>query len=1468
MLKICLDLRTLSTMAALYLMLTSLLFCSVAATHEGPSFQVLQGAWSSCSRINASNNSCYRTREAVCVRTSDNRTASWYFCTERGAERPQTVEICPQGSCLQNCAVSEWSAWSTCNCSLDLFKNRTRRVLSPPRNGGRTCPSLFERSLCPCARNLPFDAQPRRHTWRTLPWRGCRAFNASSRCGAGLRSRSVECVNVEGQVVDPAYCLQEPAYSHLQPPQVEMLCEIPCSCILGEWSPFSSCAPVCTSRSPRRGHRTRTRLILRSPTPGGQGCEATEEIAPCSFSEDTCPNYIWETSDWSPCRFQRGASCGRGHMKRYVYCLEIQNGTSRSVDNIFCQRLANQTQPLTLHICEVSCPRSCHVGEWSEWTECPITCQRTYSNRTRSVLVPPSGNEVCPHTLELRPCPEIPCARWMAKLFVCLSTNGSVDCGPGTESRQILCVDPEGRMLDPLLCRGLPSPSPSMSCHIPCPHDCVLSDWSDWSPCSRSEVCSGHIVYQTRQRHFVAQGLNCSHTAADLIETRACPNDTTICNPATHYYIQQQPWGRCIAVEDPLRSSGGLPDLIQFDDFGFSSRCNGRGTRNHTNVCMKGNQVVQPSDCPITFQLTETESCELPCPRECEYTEWSAYSECPCGVENPMHNRTRRLIQFSSPDDDRDCNVGENGLQSQSEVCVPSSCQMNGGVVAWRTSEWSTCHLFEEISSRNNTGSQSRCGLGYQNRTVVCVEIGTNSVVSSVRCDTALSEARPMDVHSCHRSCVERCLVTEWSDFSTCTFGGSMVRHRDIIPRTGYIDWHEGCPELSSIVTVENISCPSFLSSCYAYHQEPWTDCILDSPLDTCGNGRQYRNVLCVNACSLFTPVDESFCELAGSPRPPQEDNCNIKCERNCIQSNWTDWSPCSTTCGTGYRSRTRSTITPNITRGRPCGPQMETDTCDNEPCPLVEVLPGSFGECIAENTTSQCGPGVRSREPLCFINRELHEYSACGAIGSSISFPRNETCLSPCPGECVMGEWGEWSSCSTNCPVGSCQRHRQRSVLRKGSDGCMEMMQQYEICYPPENPHQWRVGPWKDCIIKPPDRGGAEIPSPGHYCGEGVHSRVVNCVNSMTGEVVVDLFCSEADLDKPVTSENCSLPCPVDCRVGPFSDWSECERCASRSVQWRERSVVIAPMYGGEECPDLRQGKPCGLRGCVAHTLRQHGIVSDTDYTTNGQCGSISMRQALTCLRNTAFVSSSQCPNWEAAESPSYNTSSCPLEPNCTFSEWSDWSECKALCQDPQVSFSFRTRRLMSSHSGSTSACESQQHQQRPCSVEPESEMPSLESENWNGTEVTTEISLQPTEMTGTCLDFTWQVSEWNANGRDVYCESNTGIRVENGGCPNLIMPRSRNETCDDYDCPIDATCHVIEGKCNMSCPGYFEEIQGACLPKRGCSRDSHCLLPHTNCSSHANCTCGEGYTMTTMVSHDHTYLTLFTSMYSFVAG
>lgn len=77
-------------------------------------------------------------------------------------------------------------------------------------------------------------------------------------------------------------------------------------------------------------------------------------------------------------------------------------------------------------------------------------------------------------------------------------------------------------------------------------------------------------------------------------------------------------------------------------------------------------------------------------------------------------------------------------------------------------------------------------------------------------------------------------------------------------------------------------------------------------------------------------------------------------CSGDCVLGVWGDYGACSTTCGGGTKTRTRTILLPQLPDGNPCvGPMEETIACGNPRCPCI---PGFAGP--ADDVCTACEIG------------------------------------------------------------------------------------------------------------------------------------------------------------------------------------------------------------------------------------------------------------------------------------------------------------------------------------------------------------------------------------------------------------------------------------------------------------------------------------------------------------------------------
>ncbi|KAL5248471.1 hypothetical protein ACHWQZ_G017609 [Mnemiopsis leidyi] len=102
---------------------------------------------------------------------------------------------------------------------------------------------------------------------------------------------------------------------------------------------------------------------------------------------------------------------------------------------------------------------------------------------------------------------------------------------------------------------------------------------------------------------------------------------------------------------------------------------------------------------------------------------------------------------------------------------------------------------------------------------------------------------------------------------------------------------------------------------------------------ETCGTGRQIRTRTCTKPAPQYGGAD-----CTGTAEETQ--NCNT---RHCpIDGGWSDndeWSKCTKLCGTGTQNRTRTCTNPAPQYGgADCtGTAEQTQECNNKPCPIKE---------------------------------------------------------------------------------------------------------------------------------------------------------------------------------------------------------------------------------------------------------------------------------------------------------------------------------------------------------------------------------------------------------------------------------------------------------------------------------------------------------------------------------------------------
>ncbi|XP_046701231.1 thrombospondin type-1 domain-containing protein 7B isoform X2 [Silurus meridionalis] len=1147
-------------------------------------------------------------------------------------------------------------------------------------------------------------------------------------------------------------------------------------CGTSDWSSWSSCSKTCQSSDLSPGYRVRSRTVVQPSVGGGRECSALQEKEACNIIGDLlpkCPRYEWRSTDWSDCRVTPllshqekkavniSALCGGGVQSRDSYCVQVQDETiprqrrdvSRPVSVSLCE---DTLVPSSVRSCSLACSQPCLLTQWSSWGPClPEDCsqgRRGYRERRRRVLGEGSGISIdCGHVLEFIPCEDPVCFQWRVEdEGACRANEGT--CGSGVRRRSVTCVNSEGVVVEAGLCEETPPPV-EVVCEVACPGDCVISSWSDWSPCSQSCAKKNTEGKQSRSRIILAspgQGGKLCPPAPSLEEWRSCNN-----NPCVVFYWEASPWSPC--VPDPSVS------LNRSDASNHTLSCSA-GLQTRKVTCMKINgAAVTAKRCPDSARLDSVQSCVLPCKRDCVVTLFSEWTVCPhtCLPANsttPTQSRYRMVVQRAAGGG-QEC---PDTLFEERECEPLPLCP----TYRWRPHKWQACTLVPDSLRQGTLGEVETCGRGLEKRALSCVNENDEPVGMS----ECVQWAGPMppQVQSCWISCKDDCTFSPWSKFSECSgCEGTRTRKRTV---TGRSRKRERCLKEDVYPLVESEPCV-----CDKLISEPWGNwsvCILPKAPATlspngwrgekevieCGEGKHYHAMACLDQSGRL--LDPSHC----AETDLQEETCSIPCPLDCRLSSWSPWSPCSVSCGSGLRVRSRWLREKPFNGGRPC-PKLDLKNQVSEVvpcrgvCAVYQWVTESWSFCSINTVDegSTCGEGVQSRKIRCVLHGDgvNESHSVNDSLCDQDDVPAQaRTCTLPCPDDCVMSPWSHWSSCPMSCDANSV-RTRTRQMLRPPSaHATCPGRNETEPCAFNANcfNYQYNVSGWSSCML-----------SEHAVCGEGTRIRLLDCIRS--DSKLVDLsVCDELALSQPWTlSEACRVDCPISCMLSEWTQWTECSHsCGNQGVTSRSRRVLQEAHEEGRPCPSqLSQTKPCPIRPCYSWLLGDWSSC----YVEGAECGDGVRRRNLSCVVHWGHwpksggprpdvyapvlqVDNEKCNEQFGTENEPELQQPCfiPCPGDCHLTDWSLWSSCQLTCVEGR-SFEVeghqaRSRAVIVQTLENQESCPDQEIETRPCKG-------------------------------GKCHSYEWKTSSWSDNVREVWCQRSDGVNVT-GGCLAVNKPTS----------------------------------------------------------------------------------------------
>jgi hypothetical protein len=637
------------------------------------------------------------------------------------------------------------------------------------------------------------------------------------------------------------------------------------------------------------------------------------------------------------------------------------------------------------------------------------------------------------------------------------------------------------------------------------------------------------------------------------------------------------------------------------------------------------------------------------CPVDCVVGEWATEGTCSLTCGGGLQKKVRKITQ-DTENGGKTCPVLEEIVKCNVQKC-PVDCKVS----MWRDNECDkecgggTMEMFRNITIKPAFKGKA------------CPALTKNASCNADPC--------PMD-----------CEMGAWTAYGNCTAEcgpGKQIRTR--VKKVSAAFGGKGCDDeevVSDSKACTTGPCP------VACVLGPWSSFGKCNSDTDCGNGTKTRSRLkLVEAqhnggdCPASDLVDTDDC------------NTGVPCPIDCVMGPWKKQpggaAGCTKTCGRGKEYWHRAPSIKSQHGGKRCGPNSKTVPCNEEPCPVdcqtsdwVDVLsdmnnctqmkPAAAAalngskSCIRPDTlrkgsrftigqvdyccprsgevcSKTCGGG-RKQQQRAVATKPAFEGKNCPALNRKVDCNTHA-----CPKECVLTPWKNSGDCSVTCGGGN--RTQVRTVDQPATAGgaCSMVRSRQARCNEHACPVDCVVSEWRD-----DPAANCSVP-----CGKGEIRQIRHVVvpASNGGKACKALsqlvFCG-------------GNPCPLDCKMGPFTTWSECSAKCGPGQRSRDRMTLISAQHGGKECDEhVKEVEECKVADCPPVCKMSDWTDWDDCYSDQG-CGNgttIRTRKVLT----VSTTNGQECP--KAAEN---ETKTCALQPcpvDCVMGQWKRAGTCSKSC-------------------------------------------------------------------------------------------------------------------------------------------------------------------------------------------------------------
>jgi len=403
-------------------------------------------------------------------------------------------EPCNEIPCdaVDDCAVSVWSQWSTCDATCGQGQQmRERKVVQTAAAGAVGC-SVGLKAVRGCVVLDLYGKEVVCHSDQDCKWSSWQEWGECQNaefCGIGFRKRKRVITTVptgKGKLCEPL-----PMEEVVSSPS----CPGHCSgheCVDGEWglwSEWGSCSVTCGEGGMQ--WRSRDEKVLANdcgkPLEGDreeyQKCSSLMACPPAEASEVDCLFADW--GEWSPTACP--AECNGARKRSRTIAQYSSHGGKACAGAVVESRRCNPGEgEEPPENCRSGAPVDCVQAEWQLWSDCSSECGLGHKTRRREVVQPPSfGGKDCENPFE--------------EIKECNATKA--------------CLDPS--------------------------RDCQWGDWEEWGQCNR------RLGQKVRNRHIrqpkVGFGKACSGSRQEVGAcTRKCQDQAYFC-----MWSEWSPFGSC-----------------------------------------------------------------------------------------------------------------------------------------------------------------------------------------------------------------------------------------------------------------------------------------------------------------------------------------------------------------------------------------------------------------------------------------------------------------------------------------------------------------------------------------------------------------------------------------------------------------------------------------------------------------------------------------------------------------------------------------------------------------------------------------------------------------------------------------------------------------------------------------------------------------------------------------------------------